>query len=177
MNSIIVFLLALLYLVLLVFFSLFKKTTTGIESPWLNLIKPLIPSWKFYDDFEESRLFFYRIKKSEDDVFGAWTALYQVPKSSLTNFFINPQGNLILAAQSHIHALLDDIEHHDAHKPFYEILSYKITKNFIHYALHLKYPKESTYQFKLASVNLKAEPIDDIILSPLYLLNEPEENK
>jgi len=172
MNSIIIFLFALLYLVLLVFFSLFKKTTTGVESPWLNLIKPLIPSWKFYDEFEETRLFFYRIKKSEDDIFSDWIALYQVPKANFKNFFINPRGNLILAAQSHIHALLDDIEHHDPHKPFFENLNYKITKNFIHYALHLKYPKESSYQFKLASVNLNAEPIDDIIISPLYLLEE-----
>lgn len=170
MNSIIIFLFVLLYLVLLVFFSLFKKTTVGIDSPFLNLIKPLIPSWKFYDDFEETRLFFYRIKKSESEVFSDWTPLYQVPSPKLMHFFINPQGNLILAAQSHIQTLIDDIEHHDVQLPFEETLSYKITKNFIHYALSRKFTNGEFYQFKLASSNLEAKPLEDIIVSPLYSL-------
>lgn len=170
MNSIIFFLFVLLYLVLLVFFSLFKKTTVGIDSPFLNLIKPLIPSWKFYDDFEETRLFFYRIKKNESETFSDWIPLYQAPAPKLAHFFINPQGNLILAAHSHIQTLIEDIEHHDAKLPFEETLSYKITKNFIHYALIRKFHEGGFYQFKLASSNLEAKPLEDIMVSPLYNL-------
>ncbi len=169
MNSIIFLLCVLLYFILIVIFSLFKKTSQGINNPYLNLIKPLIPSWKFYDDFEETRLLFYRAKESEEEAFGEWAPLYQNPKASFSSFFVNHQGNLILAAQSHIQQLLHDIEYHDDKTPFEETLSYKITKNLVHYAIKKKYTKSFTYQFKLASVDEKARPKEDILLSPLYL--------
>lgn len=167
MNSIIFLLCVLLYFILIVIFSLFKKTSQGINNPYLNLIKPLIPSWKFYDDFEETRLLFYRAKKNDDDVFGEWAPLYQNPRASFSSFFVN-HGNLILAAQSHIQQLLHDIEHHDDKTPFEDTVTYKITKNLVHYAIKKKYGQSFTYQFKLAAVDEKARPREDILLSPLY---------
>lgn len=137
MNSLIILLCIVLYFVLIVVFSLFKKTSQGINNPYLNLIKPLIPSWKFYDDFEETRLIFYRAKVSEEEAMSEWAPLYQNPKATLQSLFIN-QGNLILAAQSHIQQLLHDIEVHDDKTPFEETLSYKITKNLVEYAIKKK---------------------------------------
>ncbi len=169
LNSLIILLCIVLYFVLIVVFSLFKKTSEGINNPYLNLIKPLIPSWKFYDDFEETRLLFFRAKLSdkEEEAFSEWAPLYQNPKASLKSLFIN-QGNLILAAQSHIQQLLHDIEVHDDKASFEENLSYKITKNLVSYAIRKKYDQSFTYQFKLASVDLRAHPKEDILVSPLY---------
>lgn len=167
MNSLILILCVLLYFVLIFVFSLFKKTSQGIDNQYLNLIKPLIPSWKFYDDFEETRLLFYRAKMSEEETFSDWAPLYQNPKPSLATLFIN-QGNLMLAAQSHVQQLLHDIEIHDESKPFEETLSYKITQNLVIYAIRKKYPKSFYYQFKLSSVDVSAHPREDIIISPLY---------
>lgn len=167
MNSLIILLCIVLYFILIVVFSLFKKTSEGINNPYLNLIKPLIPSWKFYDDFEETRLLFYRAKVSTEEAFGEWAPLYQNPKASFKNLFVN-QGNLILAAQSHVQQLLHDIEVHDDKTSFEENLSYKITKNLVTYAIRKKYTQNFTYQFKLASVDLMARPKDDILVSPLY---------
>lgn len=167
MNSLIVLLCILLYFVLIVVFSLFKKTSSGIENQYINLIKPLIPSWKFYDDFEENRLLFYRAKMSTEETFNSWAPLYQNSKATFSTLFVN-QGNLILAAQSHIQHLLHDIEAHDESKPFEETLSYKITQNLVIYAIKKKYPQSFYYQFKLASADEKGNPRDDIIISPLY---------
>lgn len=167
MNSLIILLCILLYFVLIIVFSLFKKTTRGIDNQYLNLIKPLIPSWKFYDDFEETRLLFYRAKLSSEDTFNTWAPLYQNSKATFSTLFVN-QGNLILAAQSHIQQLIYDIEIHDESKPFEETLSYKITQNLVIYAIKKKYPKNFYYQFKLASVDEKGQPREDILISPLY---------
>ena len=168
MNSIIIFLCILLYFVLIIAFSLFKKTSQGIENNYLNLIKPLIPSWKFYDDFEEARLLFYRAKVSDEETFSEWAPLYQNPRATVSSLFINSQGNLILAAQSHIQKLLHDIGEHDEKKPFQDTLTYKITQNLVSYALKKKYTKAFTYQFKLASVDEKAHVLEDILVSPIY---------
>lgn len=167
LNSIIILLCIVLYFILIVVFSLFKKTSQGINNPYLNLIKPLIPSWKFYDDFEETRLLFYRAKASEEEAFSEWAPLYQNPRASFSSLFVN-QGNLILAAHSHIGQLLHDIEIHDDKASFEENLSYKITKNLVTYAIRKKYPGPFTYQFKLSSVDLMAKPKEDILVSPLY---------
>lgn len=167
MNSIIILLCVLLYFVLIIVFSLFKKTSQGINNPYLNLIKPLIPSWKFYDDFEETRLLFYRAKTDETEAFSEWAPLYQNSKATFSTLFIN-QGNLSLAAQSHLQQLLSDIEIHDEKTPFEETLSYKITQNLVIYAIRKKYTESFTYQFKVASVDVKALPREDIIISPLY---------
>jgi len=174
LNSIILLLCILLYFVLIIVFSLFKKTTHGINNPYLNLIKPLIPSWKFYDDFEETRLLFYRAKHSEEEAFSEWAPLYQNPKASLATLFIN-QGNLVLAAQSHVQQLLHDIEYHDDKTPFEETLSYKITQNLVSYAIKKKYPERFTYQFKLSSVDLEAHPREDILVSPIYQVGVVED--
>ncbi len=174
MNSLIVILCILLYFVLIIAFSLFKKTSQGIENKYINLIKPLVPSWKFYDDFEETRLLFFRAKVSDEETFSEWAPLYQTPKPNLKSLFINHQGNLILAAQSHIQTLIHDIGEHDDKIPFQDTLTYKITNNLVSYALRKKYTKAFKYQFKLASVNEKAEVVDDILVSPLY--EEGEQN-
>jgi hypothetical protein len=167
LNSLIIILCVLLYFVLIIVFSLFKKTSRGITNPYLNIIKPLIPSWKFYDDFEETTLLFYRAKHSEEEAFSEWAPLYQNPKASLTSLFVN-QGNLVLAAQSHIQQLLYDIEFHNPETPFEETLSYKITQNLVSYAIRKKYAPSFIYQFKLASVDLLAHPREDILISPIY---------
>jgi hypothetical protein len=152
---------------LIIVFSLFKKTSHGINNPYLNLIRPLIPSWKFYDEFSETRLLFYRAKNSDDEAFSEWAPLYQNSKPTLMGLFVN-QGNLVLAAQSHIQQLLHDIEIHEGSLPFEETLSYKITQNLVIYAIRKKYPLSFTYQFKLAAVDLMAQPREDILISPLY---------
>ena len=166
LNSIIILLCIFLYFVLIIVFSLFKKTSQGINNPYLNLIKPLIPSWKFYDDFEETRLLFYRVKADEAEVFSEWAPLYQNSKATFSTLFIN-QGNLSLAAQSHMQQLLSDIETHDNKTSFEENLSYKITQNLVVYAITKKYTGAFAYQFKVASVDVTAKPREDIIISPI----------
>jgi hypothetical protein len=73
-----------------------------------------------------------------------------------------------LAAQSHIQTLIHDIGEHDDQSAFQENLSYKITKNLVSFAIRKKYEGSFIYQFKLASVNDKAEIMEDILVSPLY---------
>ena len=168
MNSLIIFICILLYFLLIIIFSLFKKTGVTISNKYLNLIKPLIPSWKFYDDFSETSLLFYQIKLPGEEKFSDWAPLYQTPHPKMSALIINHQGNLILAAQSHIQQLLHDINEHYDNTPFQETLSYKITKNLVSFALLKKYSAPFHYRFKLASVTEKLKIQEDILLSPDY---------
>ena len=168
MNSPFVIVCILFYFVIIIALSLSNKASKGIKNNYLNLIKPFIPSWKFYDDFEENRLLFFRAQILNEEFFCEWTPLYQTPKSDLKSLFINHQGNLILAAQSHVQTLVHDISEHDDKTPFQHTLTYKITNNLVRYALKKKFNKAFKYQFKLAVVNERAEVIEDILISPLY---------
>ncbi len=152
----------LIYLILIVVFSLFKKTSKGINNSYLNLIKPLIPSWKFYDDYEETIMLFFRIGNSP------WFQIYRSPKPALSSLLVNAEGNFVLAAHSHIEQLLNDIDVHQDNTRFEETLSYKITKNFVWYAIKKQHSLVDSFQFKLSTVDENGEPKDDILLSPVY---------
>jgi hypothetical protein len=172
MNSLIVFLCLAIYFTILLVFNLFRKSTFGSKNVYLDLIKPLIPSWKFYDDFEETRLFFYRFKKSENSPMSEWLPVYQTPTPKIKHLFVNPTTNIILSAHSHIGVLLSDIEDQNViadSKDLEKHPSYKLAKNYITFYLEQKYHSLLSYQFKLAVASENAEPIEDIILSPLYL--------
>lgn len=147
-----------LYLAVLILFYVLKKTSKGIQNPYLNLIKPLVPSWKFYDDYEETAMLFYRTSKEDE-----WKQIYRAKESSFKSFFVNPDGNLILAVHSHIQQLLHDIEHHEGPGSFEESLSYKITKNLVNTIAH-----NNPFQFKLAVVTAEGAPKEDILISPWY---------
>ena len=120
-------------------------------------------------------MLFFRAKVSDEETFTEWAPLYQSPKPNLKSLFINNQGNLILAAQSHIQTLVHDIGEHDDKIPLQDTLTYKITNNLVSYALRKKYTKAFKYQFKLSSVNELALVVDDILVSPLY--EEGEQNE
>jgi hypothetical protein len=154
--------------VLIVVFSLLKKTGVTITNRYLNLIKPLIPSWKFYDDFEETSLLFYQIKTAPEKEFTEWAPLYQTPRVVPSMLVVNHQGNLILAAQSHIQQLIHDINEHYSTEPFQETLTYKVTKNLVSFALLKKYSPPFHYRFKLATISDKHLIKEDILLSPDY---------
>lgn len=126
---------------------------------YLNLVKPLFPSWKFYDDYSETIMLFYR-----SDVSDIWKPLYRTPKTSLKGLFVNAQGNLSLAIHSHIGQLLNDIETHEGQIPFDQTLSYKLTINMVQAAI----TPQQKFQFKLASVNKEGIIQEDILLSPIY---------
>jgi hypothetical protein len=178
MNSLIVFLCLAIYFTILLVFNVFRKTTVGSKNVYLDLIKPLIPSWKFYDDFEETRLFYYRFKKAENEPMSDWIPVYQTPTPKLKNIFINPTTNIILSAHSHIGVILGDIEvpADQSLNHFENHTSYKLAKNYITFYLEQKYHSILSYQFKIAVAGENAEPLEDIILSPLYLdLNKDNE--
>jgi hypothetical protein len=146
-----------LYLTLIVIFYVFNRTSKGIHNPYLNLIKPLVPSWKFYDDYEETTMLFYRTKPDDE-----WKQIYRARRSSLETLFVNPQGNLILAVHSHIQQLLHDINHFEG-QSFQETLSYKITKNIVNVIA-----EKNSFQFKLAVVTAEGAPKEDVLISPWY---------
>lgn len=166
MNLIAVTLLSLYFLFLL-YFSLTKRKT--LSNSYINLLKPLFPSWKFFDYYEESNLLFYRIGDHEN-ISGEWSKVYTLPETKVTNLLINPNGNLILAIQSHLGQLIYDIDHAEAEQPFFENLSYKITKNAIEYYLRKNFSHLAFYQFKLATVNHNGEAVHDLLISPVYHL-------
>lgn len=171
MNSLIVFLCLAIYFTILLVLNIFRKKTFSGKNAYLELIKPLIPSWKFFDDFEETRLFYFRFKHSENSNLSDWIPIYQAPMPKLKNLFINPATNIILSAHSHISILLNDISDTDIitdSKDLENHISYKLAKNYVHFYLQQKHHFVFTYQFKISVSDENLTPIEDILISPLY---------
>jgi hypothetical protein len=188
LNTTYIFLGIFFYFTIILVIPLINRKKQTTPNHYLNLFKPLFPTWKFYDDFEESRLLFYRAKfidtntndtinSFKESTFSDWLPLYQNPKSALSSLFINSHGNLILAVHSHLQTLLQELEDHNEAEPFQESITYKITKNLVSYALKNKYDSSYVYQFKLAVANEEALAIEDILVSPIYEVIIPEQKK
>ena len=71
----------------------------------LQLFRPLFPSWRFFEDVTEIPIMFYRAAPAGGE-FGEWQPVLKVLKRRWSNLFINPSGNLNLAA----HSLLQQLE-------------------------------------------------------------------
>lgn len=126
----------------------------------LTFFKPLFPSWKFFDESQDTPVLLY---KCIDEA--QWKIACPVPSKSWSHIFWNPRGNLYLAYHSHMQQLMGDLSSFDDKKlhEFHHHISYKITENFVR-ALKPERP----FHFKVSTIKLTEmgfEIIEDILLS------------
>ena len=146
-----------LYFLLIILFSLIKFKE--IKSPTLNLFKSMFPSWKFFDESNDTPVLLYR---EADD----WKICFSPPKLQWWHFFYNPAGNFYLAYHSHLQQVLGELTVASVEEAtrFQDNLSYKMLEHFV----RSKSP-QSDFQFKISSI--KKAPngfaiIEDILISP-----------
>jgi hypothetical protein len=69
-------------------------------------IRVLFPSWRFFEDLQwVPRLWFREV---QGDRVGEWQACYPPEPRSVFNLFLNPRGNLRLAAQTLVEQMASD---------------------------------------------------------------------
>lgn len=146
-----------IYFLIIILLSLFKSPK--IESPLLNLFKPLFPSWKFFDESVDTPLLYYRTIIGTED--SEWIICVPHAPKKWFHLFINPSGNFYLAYHSHIQQLLGELDActDEQISTFHKSVSYQMTENFVRYELQrLKFV--GNFQFKISAHD------EDILLSP-----------
>lgn len=90
----------------------------------MNLLKPLIPSWRFFDQVGDQTRLWVRTR-IKNEIFGAWTLCLQKPKRRPMNLFLNAKGNLYLAEQAAVDRLAQELE---TAKDIENSISFRIVK-------------------------------------------------
>lgn len=158
-----------IYFITIILLSVLKSPK--IESPYLNLFKPLFPSWKFFDESVDTPRLFYRTLDGVLD--SPWTICVPHAPKKWFHLFINHEGNFYLAYHSHIQQLLGELDacDDDQVKTFHTSVSYLMTENFVRHELYrLKFAGD--FQFKISDQH------EDILLSPkLNICRESESDR
>jgi len=125
---------------------------------WLRIF---FPSWRFFDDFDRTPRLFFRVAKVAGQ-FTSWKeAIPQEKKRSLGVVFVNPQGNLKLAAHSAVDRLLDEVAALKTPEEIQETVSYRLVEKIV----RAQVPGSALeFQFK---VSLSSDSEGDLVLSPL----------
>lgn len=156
------FIAILFYFLLLIIFSLIKSPS--LKSPTLNLFKSMFPSWKFFDENNDTPALLFKTDQT-------WIICFSPQKTKWRQILINPSGNFYLAYHSQIQQLLGDLNEtdDDSINSFQNSTSYKIVTNFVRYKLNLiKY--SGHFQFKISYIKHidrdHFEILEDVLLSP-----------
>lgn len=140
-----------------------------IHSRYINFFKFFFPSWSFFDGSSDTPCLLYKINNSNE-----WHFAMSPTPTKLHHLFFNPLGNLYMAHHSHIQQLATEIfeKQNDQHFLIEDSINYKISLNFVRYAIKKNRLKSKTFQMKLAYItkdNLNhIETMDDILISPIY---------
>lgn len=149
---------ALYFLAITVFTLLKRKTLPGKVT---YLFRALLPSWRFFEDFDEASTLYLR-HGYESDELGPWSKCLARPRRRIYNALYNPQANYILAAGSVVQQLLSEVNElpeASTSAAVENLVSYQLAKNLVRFHL----PSEAKlYQFKVSGVS------EDLLISPIY---------
>ena len=137
----------------------------------------MFPSWKFYDESNDTPILLYKIidKEVGSENNDQWKICFPPPKVKWFHFLLNPQGNLYLAYHSNIQQLLGDLENCLESKlgDFHQNPSYQIAENFVRHELRTK-KTLADFQFKISNIKTYAASDfsieEDILISPVLTL-------
>lgn len=117
----------------------------------MNLIKILIPSWRFFDRAGDISKLYYRLPYNKNS---QWQLCLLPPKIRPWHLFINPEGNLYLASQSAVDRLLTEMSEDKKGEMTAEFIehrtSFTIVNNLVKHQLKSQGLEASTrYQFMI----------------------------
>ncbi|MFL5813425.1 MAG: hypothetical protein ACJ763_07585 [Bdellovibrionia bacterium] len=147
-----------LYFLAIIVFTLLKRKTLPGKTTYL--FRALLPSWRFFEDFDEAPTLHFRHGNEKDELSGWWKCLAR-PERRFYQVLYNPKANYVLAAGSLVQHLLSEINDlPDTDSNAVEsLVSYQLARNLVRFHL----PSDARYfQFKVSGVS------DDLLLSPVY---------
>jgi hypothetical protein len=124
------------------------------------LLRPLLPTWRFFEDVGVESVLYCRSGRSADDL-GPWAEYSAGPSSrSLWSLFLNPSGNLELAKHALVEGLMQDLP--ALGDDLEQSVSYKLVKNLAWSLTRSPVADETFYQFKISRGS------DEVLVSPVY---------
>lgn len=134
----------------------------------MNVLKLIIPSWRFFDKAGYIAKLEYRTKSAQSDC-SEWIVWPTKPILNIWSLFINARGNLYLAQQALIEQLLEDarsLQKNKTNNSLENTTSYKLILNALRAEIG-KDSKDTFFQFKvsLKTFSLDKPVVDEVILS------------
>ncbi|MCC6771609.1 MAG: hypothetical protein IT360_10415 [Gemmatimonadaceae bacterium] len=137
-----------------------------IGHPLVVLLRVLLPSWRFFDDIEQTTALIVRVARAGEP-FGPWRAVLPVPTRGPLHLVWNPAGNLLLAQHALLERLLSDVaEWDEGRTPGLETLvSYQLVLNLVRSEIVAGvWPgADGRIQFKLVDATAPAAAADLLI--------------
>ena len=171
MNSTTIVLVVIYFFVL---FALSRLQTPPVPGRILYLFRAFFPSWKFFDDYGDVPILFYRMSGSEKK-FGDWVPCLARPKRRLRSFLVNPEGGFYLACTSLLEQVISELEEFEdgGVENFERTVSYQLIHNLVRFQIGQRPAsgQSSFYQFKICScLEELSKPIrEDVLISSIYL--------
>ena len=122
------------------------------------LFRPLLPTWRFFEDVGAVPTLHYRSGRTADGL-STWSAFSAPPSTrSLGSLFLNPQGNIELAKHALVERLAQELSPEVGHPDVEQNVSYELVKS-----LARSFAGEhGFYQFKISHGS------EDVLVSPVY---------
>jgi hypothetical protein len=132
----------------------------------LAFFRPLLPSWRFFDDAPTESILQYRI--FENEVWKDWENANARPKRKIQHFFVNAEGNTFLALQSlleQLHAEMESAGMKVDAVHFDQLISFQLIKNLV--MSQIESSKGKSFQIRIL-VHASATQSEAILLSSVY---------
>ncbi len=130
----------------------------------LHLFRSLIPAWKFFVQIETIPYLEYRIQLPHG--FSPWQSAIDVPKRTALHFFINPQGNSLLA----MHSLLERWEQEEFSD---NNVSFELIRNFVEILIKQKFQvlgelsQSIHFQFRVTRTLHQSHDVNELFVSDI----------
>lgn len=149
---------------------------SGPEGGTLHMFRSLFPSWRFFEDVTEIPLLMIRSGCGQEEL-GPWRQGLVIPRRGPLILLLNPQGNLVHAANSLLQQLEYDIGDAppDRIEAFETTVSFLSVKNLVLFLLRREQLSGQTepatkYQFKVGRLRQgqPIEKLDPFLISKVY---------
>lgn len=152
------------YFLVILAFSLAKRK--ALPGKTLYLFRALLPSWRFFEDFDEAPTLYFRYATEAEEM-RKWEKCLRRPNRRVTGLLFNPETNFVLAAGSVVQQLISEVSDlTDTDTDSVEkLISYQLTQSLVQFQL----PQiADRYQFKVSGVS------EDILVSPIYTVERAQ---
>ena len=133
----------------------------------LSYFRIFIPSWRFFESTGDLALLQYRMHMPNQRVTG-WQDCLSKPSASFLSFFINPQGNFYLAAQTLVEQTLVNLNDDSFRLNFSQSSTYQMLQALVRAQIcqHQDLAPVS-YQFKITVQSATAQDgtVEDAVIS------------
>jgi hypothetical protein len=144
---------------------------------WAQLFRVFFPSWKFFDDLSQVPVLYFRVSETEIEPTGPspnWTeALLREPRSWFA-IFLNPKPGALLAYQSMLYHLEQEIDEFPQGLDFTNTTVFRLVHNLVQSKIEetIKPKSKISYQFKVESISgdPQVESRELVLLSPVFEL-------